>query len=284
MLVKKVLINSQMKNEIYSKYCYYPKQFHFSKYFTYSQYSAIHKGNNDDDNKIYLEIDGKIKSFWHDIPLTNKDSTYNTYNTYNMVIEIPCKSKLNLAMNLNEDNNPIILKSNKKPLNTTNNTRDYSKDPEMNYGFFPRTYSDKNKKYLNNEYNGDGDPVDVIEIGGPYNKKAGDILVVKLLGSFCLIDQGELDWKIVVVNIENLPSNISQDNTHSNSDALSLITNKSKEIKELMHWFKIYKTFYGKSENIILNNKFYSIDETIKTINELHTDYKNYLNKTKNIL
>ena len=54
-------------------------------------------------------------------------------------------------------------------------------------------------RYVIIEYKGDNDPLDVVEIG---NSKfgTGAVVQVRVLGALCLIDQGELDWKILVVN------------------------------------------------------------------------------------
>ena len=47
---------------------------------------------------------------------------------------------------------------------------------------------------------GDNDPVDIVELGNvKYN--IGDIFRAKVLGSFCLIDQGEIDWKLMLLNV-----------------------------------------------------------------------------------
>jgi inorganic pyrophosphatase len=204
--------------------------------------------------KIYYTVEGVNKSFWHDIPLKNGD-------TYNMVIEINALNRTIREMTTKEINNPILLKK-PKPLPPKTEypikLRDYNKDPAMNYGFFPQTYSSKDKIYRG-LYCGDGDPLDVIELGGPTNYKPGDVIQVKLLGSFCLIDQGEVDWKVVVTNVLN------RDNV------------SFEKIKKVMKWFKMFKTFYGKKENTILeNDKFFNIEESEKVIEECHLDYLDY--------
>lgn len=43
-------------------------------------------------------------------------------------------------------------------------------------------------------------PVDVVEIGERH-AKIGDILKVKALAAFAMIDEGELDWKIVAISL-----------------------------------------------------------------------------------
>jgi len=44
--------------------------------------------------------------------------------------------------------------------------------------------------------------VDVVEIG-ERQAKLGDVLKVKPLGVFAMIDEGELDWKVVAISIDD---------------------------------------------------------------------------------
>lgn len=226
------------------------KHVFLNKFFKRYIFSSFRTGEGESE-KIYLKENEVQKSFWHDLKLKSN-------NSYNMVIEIPAQSRIIIEMNKTEPFTPLLRKINKVVKNSEHqvNIRDYSKDPMCNYGFFPQTYSNKEKKFRG-LYCGDGDPLDVIEIGGPFNLNAGSIIQVKLLGSFCLIDQGEMDWKIVVANESSQPDP------------------KQKEtIDYVMYWFRMFKTFYGKKENTILdNNKFFTIEETLKVIEESHLDY-----------
>lgn len=45
---------------------------------------------------------------------------------------------------------------------------------------------------------GDDDPIDILDLS--QNRKAtGSIFQSKVLGGFCLIDQGEVDWKLLTM-------------------------------------------------------------------------------------
>lgn len=49
---------------------------------------------------------------------------------------------------------------------------------------------------------GDNDPVDAVEISGAtYN--TGDVIQVKILGTYAMIDEGETDWKVVCINVKD---------------------------------------------------------------------------------
>lgn len=202
--------------------------------------------------KIYLKLNDKAKSYWHDLKLYENEKL-------NFVIEIPNQSRIIREMNKNEPLTPIMRKINKVDNKSGNkvNTRDYSKDPPMNYGFFPQTFASKDKLYRN-ELRGDNDPLDVIDIHGPFDKQPGEFMPVNVLGSFCLIDQGEMDWKIIVSNIKDSISSVDQE-----------------KINSIMEWFRMFKTFYGKKPNVILdNNKFFNKIETLKIIEDYFEDYK----------
>jgi radical S-adenosyl methionine domain-containing protein 2 len=244
--------------------------FSFFKLFQLSKKSIFSKTIKDeglDTEKVFLLYNNKVRSFFHDVPLSITDTNNELYN---FIVEIPNQSRIIREMNKLEPFNPLMRKVNKVNPNSGNivNTRDYSKDPEMNYGFLPQTFSSKSKIYLNN-LSGDNDPLDVIDISGPFNASPGEIRPVNILGSFCLIDQGEMDWKIIVSNTQK-----------------SISPKDQEKINSIMEWFKMFKTFFGKKPNIILqNNKFFNKEDTIKIIKECHEDYKSspyyieYMNK-----
>jgi hypothetical protein len=47
---------------------------------------------------------------------------------------------------------------------------------------------------------GDNDPVDVVEIGSAALKMGG-VYKVKPLGIYAMIDDGELDWKVIAISV-----------------------------------------------------------------------------------
>lgn len=48
---------------------------------------------------------------------------------------------------------------------------------------------------------GDDDPIDIVDLSSK-DRQILDIVRVKVLGAFCLIDEGELDWKVLVMDVE----------------------------------------------------------------------------------
>lgn len=49
---------------------------------------------------------------------------------------------------------------------------------------------------------GDNDPVDVVEIGSE-QLVSGQVYKVKVLGAYAMIDEGELDWKIIAIRADD---------------------------------------------------------------------------------
>ena len=57
---------------------------------------------------------------------------------------------------------------------------------------------------------GDNDPVDVVEIGTVQCKQGG-VYKVKPLGAYAMIDDGELDWKIVCIRTDDPKADVLND-------------------------------------------------------------------------
>lgn len=49
---------------------------------------------------------------------------------------------------------------------------------------------------------GDNDPLDVIEIGEQV-ASIGQVKQVKVLGVMALLDEGETDWKVIVIDVQD---------------------------------------------------------------------------------
>ncbi|KAF2296495.1 hypothetical protein GH714_040458 [Hevea brasiliensis] len=80
-----------------------------------------------------------------------------------------------------------------------------------NYGLLPQTWEDPS--FANHEVEGafgDNDPVDVVEIG-ERRGNIGEILKVKPLAALAMIDEGELDWKIVAISLDDPRASLVND-------------------------------------------------------------------------
>jgi inorganic pyrophosphatase len=238
------------------------KNFHFiniqAQVTPLSQLKSIPNEKEGEEFRIFLKNQNETLSFWHDVNLKNVD------NTYRMIVEIPRKEKRKMEMAKEEVDNP--LKQDYKISNGNKILRSYGIEPIFNYGFLPQTWENPHMKLVDDLY-GDDDPLDIIEIGSR-DLKMGEILDVYILGSFCLLDQNEIDWKIIAINREDAERDFLRYFEKCYDDFAF------KYVNDIMRWFRIYKTYEGKKENIIhFNNKLFNVKETEKIIFDSHLDY-----------
>jgi inorganic pyrophosphatase len=104
-----------------------------------------------------------------------------------------------------------------------------------------QTWEDPNQQHAETKAKGDNDPLDVCEIGEQVGH-VGQVKQVKVLGIMALLDEGETDWKILVVDVQDpLASKLNDiEDVERHLPGLVRATNE---------WFRIYKIPDGKPEN-----------------------------------
>eukprot|EP00298_Acanthocystis_sp_HF-20_P029199 c8083_g1_i1.p1 GENE.c8083_g1_i1~~c8083_g1_i1.p1 ORF type:complete len:278 (-),score=90.96 c8083_g1_i1:120-953(-) len=230
---------------------------------------TIEVGTKDSQNfRIFFENENQKKiSPWHHIPLLpNQKLDFDS--VFNFVCEIPkgTTAKMEIARSL--EFNPI-----KQDLKKDGSLRHYLTGPiSFNYGAFPQTWESPEKLHpisTNNSEGscvGDNDPIDVFEISGEI-LQSGTITKVRPLGAFCLIDQGEIDWKIIAVQ-ENHPL------FDSIKDADGLMRNHPNIIREIREWLRSYKIPEGKGVNSFgFDEMFLPKNFVIDVINKANEDW-----------
>ncbi|OAF68863.1 hypothetical protein A3Q56_03398 [Intoshia linei] len=189
------------------------------------------------DYRCYIEKDNKIISPFHDIelyPFTGRKDIIN------IVIEIPRYSNAKVEISMKDRYNPLKHDIKNGAVRYIKNMFPYHGYP-WNYGAIPQTWENPNLADKHTTCLGDDDPVDVCEIGEKIHP-AGSVVQVKPLGVIAMIDQGETDWKIIVIDI---------------SDPMAQKLNDISDIEKLMpgflkgtqNWLRYYKVPEGKSEN-----------------------------------
>lgn len=68
--------------------------------------------------------------------------------------------------------------------------------------FFLQTWEDPSQSHAETKARGDNDPLDVCEIGENVGY-VGQVKQVKVLGIMALLDEGETDWKVIVVDVQD---------------------------------------------------------------------------------
>ena len=179
--------------------------------------------------RIFFKAGGATVSPWHDVPLDAGDGLLN------MIVEIPKETKAKMEVATDEPSTPIKQDTKKGKL------RDYPYNINWNYGMFPQTWEDPGHEHPELKVMGDNDPVDVVEIGSTAFEM-GSVRTVKPLGVFAMIDDGELDWKVIAIDSEDPKADLV-------NDVADVETHFPGELEKIRVWFRDYKTPDGKPQN-----------------------------------
>ncbi|MCP8719091.1 MAG: inorganic diphosphatase [Asgard group archaeon] len=218
---------------------------------------------------------GKVVSYFHDIALDLNKETKEA----NIVIEIPRWTNAKFEINTKLAGNPIVQDTKNGKVRFVKNLFPHH-GYIHNYGAFPQTWEDPTTKH--HGLFGDNDPVDVCEVGSRI-LSTGDIKRVKILGSLALIDDGELDWKVIVVNVDDPLAKQVNDICDLDEKCPGLLDTTRQ-------WFRDYKLADGKPQNeFAFNGEYKTADETIEIIQQCHESWQQLINgqikseKTPNI-
>jgi len=177
--------------------------------------------------RMYIQKDSNIVSPFHDIPLFHDECQ----GIVNMIVEIPRWTNAKMEICTKGKMNPIkqdIKKGNVRFVKNSFPFRGYI----WNYGAFPQTWEDPDEDE-HTHHKGDGDPIDVVDIGYKVSYR-GEIKQVKVLGIMAMIDEGETDWKVIAIDINDPLASKLHD-----------IDDVSKEMPGLIEatreWFRTYK-------------------------------------------
>jgi inorganic pyrophosphatase len=188
------------------------------------------------EHRVFIERDGVVISPWHDIPLYADKNN----GILNMIVEIPRWSNAKMETSKEEKFNPVLQDTKKGKLRFVRNSFPYH-GYIWNYGAFPQTWEDPNETNPDTKAKGDNDPLDVCEIGAEV-AHVGQIKQVKVLGIMALLDEGETDWKVIVVDVKDpLASKLNDiDDVEKQLPGL---------VRSTEEWFRIYKIPDGKPAN-----------------------------------
>ena len=205
-----------------------------------------------------LGADGNAISPWHDIPLFSKDGNLNFF------CEIPANTTAKFETQTKQPGNPIAQdEKNGKP-------REYPYPILWNYGMIPRTWEDPDElsTELGMDLGGDNDPTDVVEIGSS-PCKTGGVYEVKPICAFAMIDDGEVDWKVVVIPADNPKSS-------KISNAEDAEKEFPGELQSIYEWFRDYKIPSGDPPSEFgYNGTCVGGDILEQVLNTTHTFYNN---------
>ncbi|XP_055780054.1 inorganic pyrophosphatase 2, mitochondrial [Salvelinus fontinalis] len=241
---------------------------------------------NSSDYRIYFKTsDGKYISPFHDIPLIADGDQENDVPfkklkkndnevLYNMVVEVPRWSNAKMEIATKEPLNPIKQDMKKGKLRYVANVFPH-KGYIWNYGALPQTWEDPNHTDKDTKCCGDNDPIDVCEIG-TLVCSPGQVIQVKVLGVLAMIDEGETDWKLIAINVDDpeAPSLNSIEDVRKS---------RSGHLEATVDWFKKYKVPDGKPENqFAFNGQFKDKDFAVEVIKSTHEHWRALVQKQTN--
>ena len=113
--------------------------------------------------------------------------------------------------------------------------------PFFNYGLLPQTWEDPSHVNAELDVAGDNDPVDVVELG-PDALDCGSVTPVRVVGALAMIDEGEIDWKMIAINAAHPAASRVQ----SLDDVEREFPGQMDAVRE---WFRDYKIPDGKPAN-----------------------------------
>jgi len=209
------------------------------------------------DFRLFYKRRGQPISPWHHLALQLPGSPF-----YTMVTEIPRGSNQKMEVTDDERFNPI-----KQDLKN-GAVRVLTHGPVLrNYGMMPQTWEDPAHVRPDVSYPGDGDPLDIIDMGDSV-LSIGSVTQVKVLGVLGLIDEGECDWKILAVQARDPLA-------RELNDIDDVLRKRPGTVEEVREWYRVYKKADGKAENSylydgVVKNKAFA-EEVIR---ECHESWK----------
>ncbi len=182
---------------------------------------------------MHFSYGGQTISPWHDIPLA---AGAGLGGALHFCCEIPKWTRRKFEVATKEVENPIKQDEKKGVL------REYKwGDMMFNYGFFPQTWEDPEHVDADTGCRGDNDPLDVVEIGAR-QMKTGECCAVRVLGVLGMIDDGETDWKVFAVRLDDpLAARLN--------DIGDLERELPGAVDALREWLRVYKVPEGKPLN-----------------------------------
>jgi len=209
----------------------------------------------------YKNAQGPISPF-HDIPLFANESN----NIFHMVVEVPRWTNAKMEIATKDPLNPIKQDTKKGKLRYVANVFPHH-GYIWNYGALPQTWEDPNHVDKSTGEKGDNDPIDVCEIGSRV-AAMGEVLQVKVLGVLAMLDEGETDWKLIAIDVNDpLAPQLSDIN-----DVEKLMPGF---LRATVEWFKFYKVPDGKPENnFAFDSEFKNRDFAHQIISETHVAWR----------
>ncbi|XP_019730181.1 inorganic pyrophosphatase 2, mitochondrial isoform X3 [Hippocampus comes] len=211
---------------------------------------------------FFKNAEGQYISPFHDIPVFADEAQ----NIFHAVVEVPRWTNAKMEIATKDALNPLKQDVKNGKLRYVANVFPH-KGYIWNYGAIPQTWEDPHHQDSDTSCCGDNDPIDICDIGDKVCA-AGEVIRVKVLGTLALIDEGETDWKVVVINADDPEAAFFND-----IDDVARL--KPGYLEATLDWFKRYKVPDGKAENqFAFSGHFKGRDFAIETVKSTHQFWK----------
>jgi len=137
----------------------------------------------------------------------------------------------------------------------------------FNYGALPQTWENPASMHPDTKAKGDNDPLDAVELS-TNAAKTGDVKHVKILGTYAMIDEGETDWKVLVIDVND-------PNAAKLNDAADIEKVLPGKLKEVFEFLRDYKIPDGKPPNqFAFNGELKDRAFAMKVVEETYGEWK----------
>jgi inorganic pyrophosphatase len=189
------------------------------------------------DYAVYFKDgEGKYISPFHDIPTWADEEN----GIVNMVCEVPRWSNAKMEISTGAALNPIVQDTKKGKPRFVHNCFPHH-GYIWNYGAIPQTWENPDVKDDHTGECGDNDPIDICDLSDSI-ATVGEVKQVKVLGVLAMIDDGETDWKVLGIDVND-----------PRAESLNEIADVEKVMRGYLgatvEWFRVYKIPAGKPEN-----------------------------------
>lgn len=200
-------------------------------------------------------------SLWHDVDLYVKTWLDEPTGLLRYVNEMPMGTLRKFEVQPGAPHNVI-----EEDVKGSAKLAKFGKPVPFNYGCFPQTYRDPKKADELYSAPGDDDPLDVIDLSDQPTQ-VGTIVRCRALGAVCLIDEGQADWKVLVVNVDS-KSPLADAKTIDDVERIA-----PGRIQACWAWMDELKKGGGKG-NAKLHREIHDVDRALKLIKEDHKSWE----------
>lgn len=156
-----------------------------------------------------------------------------------MVLEIPKGTVEKMEINKKKEMNPVMQDIKNGEL------RVYKSPILVHYGAVPRTWENPDQYEITDigKFKGDGDPLDIMDFSD-MKHAIGDVYPVKVFGALALVDQGEMDWKLIALDMADPAAKDLRDYN-------DFFECYHESLNKVRQWLRTYKMIGNEGENLI---------------------------------